>query len=95
MFELKNIYVLNKKDEQAIVYEDANGRIVRLTREEFSSEEEFLHWKAWSDTEYHLAEKARHLYSDNTLSLEGLSDEATAVESVEQRYTNLLQEKER
>ena len=46
MFNRKSIYALNKKDPNAIVYMDANEVIVRLTREDFASEEEFLKWKS-------------------------------------------------
>ena len=52
MFNRKSIYALNKKDPNAIVYMDANEVIVRLTREDFASEEEFLKWKSWSDGNY-------------------------------------------
>ena len=40
-----------RKTPDAIVYRDADGYIRRLTRADFSSEEEFLQWKAWSDEE--------------------------------------------
>ena len=53
MFNRKSIYALNKKDPDAIVYMDANEGIIRLTREDFASEEEFLKWKSWSDENYH------------------------------------------
>ena len=53
MFNRKSSYALNKKDFNAIVYIDANENIIRLTREDFSSEEEFQKWKAWSDENYH------------------------------------------
>ena len=86
MFEYKNIFVLNKKDKSAIVYEDADGHIIRLTCEVFDNEEEFRRWKDWSDKDYHEAEKERHLQSDNTLSLKGLSDEAAAVGSAEGQF---------
>ena len=49
MFNRKSSYALNKKDPNAIVYMDANEAIIRLTREDFASEEEFLKWKALSD----------------------------------------------
>ena len=39
MFEYKNIFVLNKKDKEAIIYQDVDGRTIRLTREAFASEE--------------------------------------------------------
>ena len=95
MFESRNIYVLNKKDPNAIVYEDADGSIIRLTRDQFSSEDEFLSFKAWSDEDYHETEKARHQYSDNTLSLSGLSDEAVAVGSVEDSLNEQAQTEDR
>ena len=62
MFNRKSIYALNKKDPDAIVYMDANEVIVRLTREDFASEEEFLKWKALSDEDYHVSEKEAHVY---------------------------------
>ncbi len=92
MFEYKNIFVLNKKDKDAIVYEDSDGRIIRLTCEVFSSEEEFRRWKDWSDKDYHGAEKERHLQSDNTLPLEALSDVAATVGSAEDEFINLQYE---
>ena len=57
MFNRKSIYALNKKDPDAIVYMDANEVIVRLTREDFASEKEFLKWKALSDEDYHASER--------------------------------------
>ena len=57
MFNRKSSYALNKKDPDAIVYMDANEVIVRLTREDFASEKEFLKWKALSDEDYHASER--------------------------------------
>ena len=68
---------------------------IRLTRDQFSSEDEFLSFKAWSDENYHETEKARHQYSDNTLSLSGLSDEAVAVGSVEDSINEQAQAEDR
>ena len=62
MFNRKSSYALNKKDPDAIVYMDANEVIVRLTREDFASEKEFLKWKALSDEDYHASEKEAHVY---------------------------------
>lgn len=70
----------------ALVYTDADGNLIRLTRDDFASEEEFLCWKKVSDADYHGEEKADHLYYDGTLSLEGLSEEAIAVPSAEEGY---------
>ena len=66
MFNRKSSYALNKKDPDAIVYMDANEVIVRLTREDFASEEEFLKWKALSDEDSHVSEKEAHVYSRAT-----------------------------
>lgn len=86
MFNRKSIYALNKKDPNAIVYTDTDGNLIRLTRDDFASEEEFLRWKKMSDADYHGEEKADHLYYDGTLSLEGLSEEAIATPSAEEGY---------
>ncbi len=95
MFESNNIYVLNKKDKEAIVYRDSDGHIVRLTREVFHDDAEFRRWKEWSDEEYHDSEKEQHRDSNHTYSLEGLSDKALAVESVEELLDRQQQEQER
>ena len=49
IFNKSSIYALNKKDPDAIVYPAANGKLIRFTRNDFSSEEEFLAFPAWSD----------------------------------------------
>lgn len=76
MFDRKSDYALNKMDRDAIVYIDADGRIVRLTRESFSSLEDFLAWKDWSDADYHLSEKGSHVFYNHTISLHLLLDVA-------------------
>lgn len=48
----RNIYAMNRQDPNAIVYLDSDGSTIRLTREDFSTEEEFQKWKAWSDQQY-------------------------------------------
>ena len=73
MFNRKSSYALNKKDPNAIVYMDANEAIIRLTREDFASEKEFLKWKALSDEDYHASEKEAHVYANHTLALDELS----------------------
>ena len=75
MFNRKSSYALNKKDPNAIVYMDANEAIIRLTREDFASEEEFLKWKSLSDADYHASEKEDHVYANHTLALDELSEE--------------------
>ena len=41
MFNRKTDHALNKKDPTAIVYQDANGNLIRLTVQDFSSLKEF------------------------------------------------------
>jgi len=95
MFYSKSIYALNKKDRDAIVYEDSDGSLIRLTRENFPSQEEFLRFKAWSDENYHDVECECHAYSDNTLFLEGISEMAVAVASVEDSFVAEIEEQDR
>ncbi len=58
MFIKKTDYYLNKGNKGAIVYRNAAGKTIELKREDFSSDEEFEHWKAWSDEDYHQEENA-------------------------------------
>lgn len=95
MFNRKSLYALNKKDPNAIVYPDADGNLIRLTRDDFASEEEFLRWKKLSDADYHGEEKRDHKHSDYVISLEGLSEEAVAAPSVEEDYIILINNAER
>ena len=83
MLNPKSSYALNKKDRDAIVYIDANYQIVRLTREDFDTEEEFLKWKEWSDESYHTEEKEDHIYSNHTVSQTLLIEQATETPSPE------------
>lgn len=48
MFDNKSDYALNKKDQDSIVYSGSDGHVARITRADFSSEEEFLFWKSCS-----------------------------------------------
>lgn len=52
MLDTRSVYALNKMDKDAIVCPSVTGEDIRLTREDFSSEEEFLHWKKLSDADY-------------------------------------------
>lgn len=72
IFDNNNLYVLNKKDRNALVYRDSMGTISRLTRDMFRSDEEFEYWKKWSDEDYHNEEKERHVFADNTLYIDWL-----------------------
>ena len=61
-----SIYALNKKDPEAIVYTDADRRVIRLTRADFNTEEDFIKWKSWSDENYHDEEKRDHVEDNHT-----------------------------
>jgi len=90
MYETRNLYVLNKKDKDAIVYTDAFGNTTRVTKDDFGSEKEFLKFKTWSDEDLHSEEKVRHLEADHTLSLEGMRENAIRVCSVEEGYVKAI-----
>lgn len=70
MFDKKSDYALNKQDRDAIVCKSVMGVAIRLTYADFSSEEEFQWWKAWSDQDYYNTEKTGRSYYDYTLPLE-------------------------
>ena len=79
MVNKNSIYALNKKDPDAIVYPSANGKLIRVTREDFPSEEEFLAFKKWSDENFHEEEKLDHREANHILSVDDLSEAALAV----------------
>ena len=83
MFNPKSDYALNKMDPEAIVYIDPWGTLVRLTLEDFASQEEFQCWKEWSDNDYRKTDNADALFSKRTLSLYGLSERAVTNQSPE------------
>ena len=70
MFDRKSDYALNKKDPEAIVCKSVSGVHIRLTRVDFSSDEEFQRWKNWSDEDYHTGEKIGRSFYDHCVSLE-------------------------
>ena len=82
-FNKISIYALNKKDPDAVVYPTADGKTVRVTREDFPSEEDFLAFKAWSDENFHEEENLDHRESNHTLSMDDLSEAALAVPAVD------------
>ena len=83
MFNRKSSYALNKKDVNAIVYIDANENIIRLTREDFSSEEEFQRWKAWSDENYHTEDNRDVVEGKHNMSIDDLSEAALAIPAID------------
>ena len=81
MYNKKSDYAINKRNPDAIVYTDADKNEIKLTRDDFESEEEFLRWKAWSDAEYKQAEKNGRGYYDHTVAL--IDDADTYGETLE------------
>lgn len=62
MFDNKSDYALNKKDPNSIVYNGIDGGMIRIKKEDFSSDEEFLFWKSWSDEDYKETDYADSYY---------------------------------
>ena len=83
MHDKKSIYSLNKRDPDAIVYTDADKHTIRLTREDFDTEADFLKWKAWSDADYHAEEKGDHVHANHTIPMDSVADRSTAADSPE------------
>ncbi len=92
MYDKKSIYALNKKDPDAIVYKDAKGEIIRLTRDDFDSEEEFLKFKKMSDENYRIEENNEQKHSRRTVSLDNVSEMATATPSIEESIAEKQEE---
>ena len=83
MFDAKSDFALNKLDRDAIVCRSVTGVHIRLTREDFASEEEFLRWKVWSDGDYYDTEKDGRDFYDNGIPLDPRVDKLGAVPSIE------------
>ena len=83
--------MLFRSDPDAIVYPTAEGKHIRITRDDFPSEEEFLAFKKWSDENFHEEEKLDHRESNHTLAADELSEAALAVPAtdvlLERRYS--------
>lgn len=77
MLDTQSDYALNKVDKSAIVCPSVTGEHIRLTREDFSSEEEFARWKTWSDDDYHKIELAGRS-DDDCFSFESQRDTPVA-----------------
>ena len=95
MFDRKSDYAINKKDPEAIVCKSVSGVHIRLTRVDFSSQEEFEKWKAWSDEDYHTREKADHVYSNHTVPVDKLVEVSITVISPEDELMEVFSRQER
>ncbi len=83
MFDTKSDYALNKRGKSAIVCSSATGAHIRLTREDFASEEAFKRWKSWSDRDYYDTEKDGRDFYDNNIQLDIRVGKLGAVPSIE------------
>lgn len=95
MYNKKSNYALNKKNKEAIVSINAIGEYIKLTKEEFASEEEFTHWKEWSDEEYRQEYNAEQSYKRLKNKLQKQAENEAASLSVEQLLLNDLADEER
>lgn len=95
MYNKKSDYALNKKDKEAIVSRNAAGEYIKLTKEEFASEEEFVHWKEWSDDYYRQEYNAEQSYKRLKNKLQKQAENKVASLSVEQLLLNDLADEER
>ena len=94
MYNRNSDHARNKRDPDAIVYQDASGSTIRLTRADFANEEEFLLWKAWSDADYHRREKEDHLHANHTVSFEELPDRLSALPSIDSTLADKFDQQE-
>jgi len=83
MFKKDSIYSINKKHADAVVYLFADGTEHRITREDFSSEEEFLAFKAWSDENYRVSDNYEHNTAKKIVSFDDVSEAALAVPAID------------
>lgn len=95
MYNKKSNYALNKKNKEAIVSRNAAGEYIKLTKEEFASEEEFAHWKEWSDDNYRQEYNAEQSYKRLKNKLQKQAENEVGSLSVEQLLLNDLADEER
>ncbi len=77
------LYDLNMGDPDAIIEIDAFDNVVRHTRDEFKSEEEFKRIKEWSDENYRQIYLAKRKERHKTVPIDSVPEELLTVESVE------------
>ena len=84
MFDNKSDYALNKKDQDSIVYSGSDGYVAHITRADFSTEEEFLFWKSWSDADYKETDYTDSYFHRHTVGLDTIGDNAGNIPSPEE-----------
>jgi len=95
MFDKKSDYALNKRVKDAIIYKSVTGTPVLLIRADFTSEDEFLQWKAWSDGEYQDTERSGRSFYDNGVALDERLNCIGVAESIEDEFFGRLSNAER
>lgn len=85
MYNKKSVYALNKHDAEAIVYPSAEGETVRLTRQDFNTDAEFMFWKQWSDQDYHAEDNADVREARHTIPIDLLPEQVLSVPGTEQQ----------
>ena len=83
MFNKTSIYLLNKCDPDAIVYPSVTGETIRVTREDFPTEEAFLAFKAWSDEDFHKEDNGDVVEDKRRVSIDSISEAALSVPPVD------------
>lgn len=83
MYRKDSLYSLNKKDPDAIVYLTADGTTVRVTRDDFQSDEDFLVFKAWSDENYHKEDNLDVNEDRRRVAIDDLSEAALATPAID------------
>lgn len=69
MFNNHSDYALNKKHKDSIIYTGNDGSIIHIHCNDFSSPQEFLFWKSWSDENYRQIDNAESYYHRHNVSL--------------------------
>ena len=94
MLNKNSDYALNKKNPTAIVCVSVTGDNVKLVREQFESEEEFLFWKQWSDNDYQEIElRSRRAHDDYVIPLN--EDIDAPSEPLEDAFISAIENAER
>lgn len=98
MFDVNSDFALNKARKDAIVCKSVTGVHIELKQEDFSSKDEFLWWKKWSDKDYQEIETAGRNDNDccslNTaLGGTGLSAEDELVAAQDKADADMAQRK--
>ena len=69
MYDKNSDYALNKRSRNSIVCKSVTGEHIHICREDFATDAEFEQWKAWSDADYHAAERHDRAYNDRKRAL--------------------------